>query len=75
MLANRGNAHWQEALRYYAETGKDIDSPVMFEQPIEKLNAKIVHEVAKKFFTTAECNRHRSEIQIRCNFIFFMEGL
>ena len=55
MLANRGNAHWQEALRYYAETGKDIDSPVMFEQPIEKLNAKIVHEVAKKFFTTAEC--------------------
>lgn len=22
MLANRGNAHWQEALRYYAQTGK-----------------------------------------------------
>lgn len=55
MLENRGNAHWQEALRYYAETGKDIDSPVMFEKPIEKLNSKIVHAVAKKIFGTAEC--------------------
>lgn len=55
MLENRGNAHWQEALRYYAETGKDIDSPMLFEKPIEKLNSKVVHEVAKKLFGSATC--------------------
>ena len=53
MLENRGNAHWQEALRYYAETGEDIDSPKLFEKPIEKLNAKLVLDVAKKFFGSA----------------------
>ena len=53
MLENRGNAHWQEALRYYTETGKDIDSPALFEKPIEKLNAKVVHEVARKLFGSA----------------------
>ena len=55
VLENRGNAHWQDALRLYAETGKNIDSPELFENPIKKLNAKIVQEVAKKFFATAEC--------------------
>lgn len=55
MLKNRGNAHWMEALRYYVETGKDIDSPAYFEKPIEKIDAKEVQAVAKKFFDTAEC--------------------
>lgn len=55
MLENRGNAHWQEALRFYAETGEDLDSPKLFEKPIEKLNRKIVQEVAKKFFGSATC--------------------
>ena len=55
MLANRGNAHWMGALRYYAETGKDIDSPVYFEKPLEKLNGKVVQALAKKFFGSAEC--------------------
>lgn len=55
VLENRGNAHWQEALRYYVQTGKDLDSPDLFEKPLEKLNPKIVQEVARKFFATAEC--------------------
>ncbi|KIO45488.1 M16 family metallopeptidase [Sanguibacteroides justesenii] len=55
MLKNRGNAHWMEALRYYVNTGKDIDAPVYFEKPIEKIDAKEVQAVAKKFFDTAEC--------------------
>ena len=55
MLANRGNAHWMSALRYYAETGKDIDSPAYFEKPLEKLNGKAVQALAKKFFGSAEC--------------------
>ena len=41
VLENRGNAHWQEALRYYVQTGKDLDSPDLFEKPLEKLNPKI----------------------------------
>ena len=53
VLENRGNAHWQEALRYYVQTGKDLDSPDLFEKPLEKLNPKIVQEVARKFFATA----------------------
>ncbi|MCQ4872998.1 M16 family metallopeptidase [Butyricimonas paravirosa] len=55
VLGNRGNAHWMEALRYYAETGKDIDSPAYFEKPLEKLNGKAVQALAKKFFDSAEC--------------------
>ncbi len=55
VLENRGNAHWQEALRYYVQTGKDLDSPDLFEKPLEKLNPKIVQEFARKFFATAEC--------------------
>lgn len=55
MLKNRGNAHWMEALRFYDETGKDIDSPVFFEKPLEKVNGKAVQVLAKKFFDTAEC--------------------
>ena len=55
VLENRGNTHWQEALRYYVQTGKDLDSPDLFEKPLEKLNPKIVQEVARKFFATAEC--------------------
>ena len=55
MLKNRGNAHWMEALRYYVNTGKDIDSPVYFEKPLEKIDAQKVRAVAKKFFDTAEC--------------------
>ena len=55
MLTNRGNAHWMSALRYYAETGKDIDSPAYFEKPLEKLNGKAVQALAKKFFGSAEC--------------------
>ena len=55
MLANRGNAHWMSALRYYAETGKDIDSPSYFEKPLEKLNGKAVQALARRFFGTAEC--------------------
>lgn len=55
MLANRGNAHWMSALRYYAETGKNIDSPAYFEKPLEKIDGKAVQALAKKFFDTAEC--------------------
>ncbi|MEI3422472.1 MAG: insulinase family protein [Butyricimonas faecihominis] len=36
VLENRGNAHWQEALRYYVQTGKDLDSPDLFEKPTGK---------------------------------------
>lgn len=55
VLENRGNAHWQEALRFYAQTGKNVDSFEFFEKPLEKLNAKVVQEVARKFFGTATC--------------------
>lgn len=55
MLANRGNAHWMSALRYYAKTRKDIDSPAYFEKPLEKIDGKAVQALAKKFFDSAEC--------------------
>lgn len=55
MLRNRGNAHWMEALRYYADTGKNLDDPALFEKVIDKINARKVQEVARKFFDTAEC--------------------
>lgn len=55
MLKNRGNAHWMEALRYYADTGKNLDDPALFEKVIDRINARKVQEVARKFFDTAEC--------------------
>lgn len=55
MLKNRGNGHWMEALRTYADTGKDIDDPAGFEKVIDKIKGKDVQAVARKFFATAEC--------------------
>ncbi len=55
LLKNRGNAHWMEALRFYANTGRNIDSPAYFEKPLEKIDRKTVQALAKKFFDTAEC--------------------
>lgn len=55
MLKNRGNAHWMEALRYYAETGKNLDDPALFEKGIDKITAREVQKVAGKFFDTADC--------------------
>ena len=55
VLENRGNAHWMEALRFYANTGRNIDSPAYFEKPLEKIDRKTVQALAKKFFDSAEC--------------------
>ena len=55
MLANRGNAHWMEALRYYARTGQNLDTPATFEKVIDRIRPRDVQALARKFFTTAEC--------------------
>ena len=55
VLRNRGNAHWMEALRYYVNYGKDLDSPALFENVIDKIHARDVQALAKKFFASAEC--------------------
>lgn len=55
LLANRGNAHWMEALRWYARTGKDMDSPALFEKVIDKICPRDVQTAARRFFSTAEC--------------------
>ena len=55
VLRNRGNAHWMEALRYYADRGGNIDDPALFEKVIDKIQARNVQALAEKFFTTAEC--------------------
>lgn len=54
-LKNRGNAHWMEALRTYADTGKDIDDPSGFEKVIDRIDGKAVQALARKFFATADC--------------------
>lgn len=55
LLKNRGNAHWMEALRVYADTGKDIDDPAGFEKVIGRIDGKAVQALARKFFATADC--------------------
>lgn len=55
VLKNRGNAHWMEALRYYAAHGGNIDDPALFEKVIDKIRAEDVQALARKFFATAEC--------------------
>ena len=55
VLKNRGNAHWMEALRYYADHGKDLDDPALFEKVIDKIHAKDIQALARKFFATATC--------------------
>lgn len=54
-LKNRRNAHWMEALRTYADTGKDIDDPSGFEKVIDRIDGKAVQALARKFFATADC--------------------
>lgn len=54
-LKKRGNAHWMEALRTYADTGKDIDDPSGFEKVIDRIDGKAVQALARKFFATADC--------------------
>lgn len=55
VLANRGNAHWMEALRYYADRGQNLDDPALFEKVIGKIDAKSIQAFARKLFATSDC--------------------
>ena len=55
MKKNRGNGYWMEALRSYVDEGKNIESPVYFENIIDKVDGKAIQVFAKKFFKDVEC--------------------